>query len=277
MFPLLCLGSCVNICQIQFQSMDLSTKLHETSLVFCPTLSDPNFVQLPQWKSSCKLQNTLQWFFFAGPHLWIPPLFTNKNTFVSAKATQLQHIRGLVWSSAYRILRNINSMASDLMVLPRCYTTLMATCSARNGGWTGHGFWSDPWTHCTQQLQHWMACKDETIWRETTTVQDLWWMAVIFCFITSFIKAFHLSPVFFFFRGIGKGYTGGYHEYFGPDADIDSHIYLMLANDLIHSVVPLVHFGVILPVMSKEWCLKEWGTWMKLKLHLVWYKKWHLE
>lgn len=198
MFPLLCLGSCVNICQIQFQSMDLSTKLHETSLVFCPTLSDPNFVQLPQWKSSCKLQNTLQWFFFAGPHLWIPPLFTNKNTFVSAKATQLQHIRGLVWSSAYRILRNINSMASDLMVLPRCYTTLMATCSARNGGWTGHGFWSDPWTHCTQQLQHWMACKDETIWRETTTVQDLWWMAVIFCFITSFIKAFHLSPVFFF-------------------------------------------------------------------------------
>ena len=137
--------------------------------------------------------------FFAGPHLWIPPLFTNKNTFVSAKATQLQHIRGLVWSSAYRILRNINSMASDLMVLPRCYTTLMVTCSARNGGWTGHGFWSEPWTHCTQQLQHWMACKDETIWRETTTVQDLWWMAVIFCFITSFIKAFHLSPVFFYF------------------------------------------------------------------------------
>ena len=37
--------------------------------------------------------------------------------------------------------------------------------------------------------------------------------------------------------GIGKGYTGGYHEYFGPDADIDSHIYLMLSNDLIHTVV----------------------------------------
>jgi len=92
-------------------------------------------------------------------------------------------------------------------------------------------------------------------------------------------KSFPPESCFFFlfFRGIGKGYTGGYHEYFGPDADIDSHIYLMLANDLIHSVVPLVHFGVILPVMSKEWCLKEWGTWMKLKLHLVWYKKWHLE
>ena len=23
-------------------------------------------------------------------------------------------------------------------------------------------------------------------------------------------------------HGIGKGYTGGFHEYFGPDADIDS-------------------------------------------------------
>lgn len=85
MFPLLCLGSCVNICQIQFQSMDLSTKLHETSLVFCPTLSDPNFVQLPQWKSSCKLQNTLQWFFSPAhifeyyPYLQIkPPLFQQK-------------------------------------------------------------------------------------------------------------------------------------------------------------------------------------------------------
>ncbi|CAE8610854.1 unnamed protein product [Polarella glacialis] len=39
-------------------------------------------------------------------------------------------------------------------------------------------------------------------------------------------------------HGIGKGYTGGYHEYFGPDADIESHIYLMLANDLIHKTVP---------------------------------------
>lgn len=25
-------------------------------------------------------------------------------------------------------------------------------------------------------------------------------------------------------HGIGKGYTGGFHEYFGPDADIDSQI-----------------------------------------------------
>jgi 1,4-alpha-glucan branching enzyme len=39
-------------------------------------------------------------------------------------------------------------------------------------------------------------------------------------------------------HGIGKGYSGGYHEYFGMDADIESHVYLMLANDLIHSLLP---------------------------------------
>mmetsp|Transcript_66966 Transcript_66966/g.160397 ORF Transcript_66966/g.160397 Transcript_66966/m.160397 type:complete len:1446 (+) Transcript_66966:129-4466(+) len=39
-------------------------------------------------------------------------------------------------------------------------------------------------------------------------------------------------------HGIGKGYSGGYHEYFGLDADIESHIYLMLANDLIHRLLP---------------------------------------
>lgn len=47
-----------------------------------------------------------------------------------------------------------------------------------------------------------------------------------------------ITSMLYHSHGIGKGYTGGYHEYFGPDADIDSHIYLMLANDLIHSVVP---------------------------------------
>ena len=47
-----------------------------------------------------------------------------------------------------------------------------------------------------------------------------------------------LKPPRYHSHGIGKGYTGGFHEYFGPDADIDSHIYLMLANDLIHRVCP---------------------------------------
>lgn len=39
-------------------------------------------------------------------------------------------------------------------------------------------------------------------------------------------------------HGIGKGFSGGYHEYFGMDADIESHTYLMLANDLIHKLLP---------------------------------------
>jgi len=39
-------------------------------------------------------------------------------------------------------------------------------------------------------------------------------------------------------HGIGKGYSGGYHEYFGMDADIESHTYLMLANDLVHALLP---------------------------------------
>ncbi|CAE7403241.1 GBE1 [Symbiodinium natans] len=47
-----------------------------------------------------------------------------------------------------------------------------------------------------------------------------------------------ITSMLYHSHGIGKGYTGGYHEYFGPDADIDSHIYLMLSNDLIHTVVP---------------------------------------
>jgi len=39
-------------------------------------------------------------------------------------------------------------------------------------------------------------------------------------------------------HGIGKGFSGGYHEYFGPDADMEAHVYLMLANDLIHKLLP---------------------------------------
>jgi len=39
-------------------------------------------------------------------------------------------------------------------------------------------------------------------------------------------------------HGIGKGYSGGYHEYFGLDADIESHTYLMLSNYLIKKLLP---------------------------------------
>lgn len=39
-------------------------------------------------------------------------------------------------------------------------------------------------------------------------------------------------------HGMGYGFTGGYHEYFNELADMDSLIYLMLANDLIHELNP---------------------------------------
>lgn len=39
-------------------------------------------------------------------------------------------------------------------------------------------------------------------------------------------------------HGIGTGFSGGYHEYFGPCADIDSIVYLMLANEMLHQLYP---------------------------------------
>ncbi|EIW82082.1 glycoside hydrolase family 13 protein [Coniophora puteana RWD-64-598 SS2] len=39
-------------------------------------------------------------------------------------------------------------------------------------------------------------------------------------------------------HGIGTGFSGGYHEYFGDNADVEAIVYLMLANDMIHSLYP---------------------------------------
>ncbi|RDB20124.1 1,4-alpha-glucan-branching enzyme [Hypsizygus marmoreus] len=39
-------------------------------------------------------------------------------------------------------------------------------------------------------------------------------------------------------HGIGTGFSGGYHEYFGDNADLEAIVYLMLANDAIHSLYP---------------------------------------
>jgi len=38
-------------------------------------------------------------------------------------------------------------------------------------------------------------------------------------------------------RGLGQGFSGGYHEYFGLNTDTEALVYLMLANQLIHQVV----------------------------------------
>jgi 1,4-alpha-glucan branching enzyme len=39
-------------------------------------------------------------------------------------------------------------------------------------------------------------------------------------------------------HGIGTGFSGGYHEYFGGGVDTDGVVYLMLANEMLHNLYP---------------------------------------
>ncbi|KAI5124749.1 hypothetical protein M0805_005383 [Coniferiporia weirii] len=39
-------------------------------------------------------------------------------------------------------------------------------------------------------------------------------------------------------HGIGTGFSGGYHEYFGDQVDEEGVVYLMLANDMVHDMYP---------------------------------------
>ncbi|BEI85513.1 hypothetical protein CcaverHIS002_0509140 [Cutaneotrichosporon cavernicola] len=39
-------------------------------------------------------------------------------------------------------------------------------------------------------------------------------------------------------HGMGVGFSGGYHEYFGDDVDLEAMTYLMLANKMIHDLYP---------------------------------------
>ncbi|KAL7413681.1 family 13 glycoside hydrolase [Mrakia frigida] len=39
-------------------------------------------------------------------------------------------------------------------------------------------------------------------------------------------------------HGIGAGFSGGYHEYFGANVDDEAVVYLMLANSMIHALYP---------------------------------------
>ncbi|KAJ5246725.1 1-4-alpha-glucan-branching enzyme [Penicillium chermesinum] len=41
-------------------------------------------------------------------------------------------------------------------------------------------------------------------------------------------------------HGIGTGFSGGYHEYFGPGVDEEGVTYLTLANEMLHSLYPEV-------------------------------------
>lgn len=37
-------------------------------------------------------------------------------------------------------------------------------------------------------------------------------------------------------RGIGEGFSGHYDEYYGLNVDTEALVYLMLANELVHSI-----------------------------------------
>ncbi|KAM0246397.1 hypothetical protein ACHAP5_004710 [Fusarium lateritium] len=41
-------------------------------------------------------------------------------------------------------------------------------------------------------------------------------------------------------HGMGTGFSGGYHEYFGADVDEEAVVYMMLANELLHELYPEV-------------------------------------
>ncbi|KAF2154612.1 glycoside hydrolase family 13 protein [Myriangium duriaei CBS 260.36] len=39
-------------------------------------------------------------------------------------------------------------------------------------------------------------------------------------------------------HGIGTGFSGGYHEYFGDSVDEEAVVYLMIANEMLHNIYP---------------------------------------
>ena len=179
-------------------------------------------------------------------------------------------------------LRNINSMASDLMVLPRCYTTLTATWSAEmEGSGTGHMVTYGKGTHC--EAQHWTGFrffKDETPFVEKQKQWGLWWMALIPChlFFTSFFKSHPPGPCFFFSR-----YRQRLHRWLSWIFRPWCGYWQPYLSHVVQWSYPLSgSFGAFLGYVAcdvRTWCLS-WevgsarnGVWMKLKLHLVWYKK----
>ncbi|XP_068240503.1 1,4-alpha-glucan-branching enzyme [Palaemon carinicauda] len=47
-----------------------------------------------------------------------------------------------------------------------------------------------------------------------------------------------VTSMLYHHHGIGEGFSGGYHEYYGLSVDVEALVYLMLANELLHNVSP---------------------------------------
>lgn len=47
-----------------------------------------------------------------------------------------------------------------------------------------------------------------------------------------------ITSMMYHHHGMGRGFSGHYNEYFGPETDLDAMVYLMLANRLLHTLSP---------------------------------------
>ncbi|KAL8336094.1 hypothetical protein RB601_000091 [Gaeumannomyces tritici] len=49
-----------------------------------------------------------------------------------------------------------------------------------------------------------------------------------------------VTSMLYIHHGIGSGFSGGYHEYFGAEVDEEAVVYLMMANKMLHDLYPEV-------------------------------------
>ncbi|KAI1766836.1 carbohydrate-binding module family 48 [Hypoxylon sp. FL1150] len=47
-----------------------------------------------------------------------------------------------------------------------------------------------------------------------------------------------VTSMLYLHHGIGTGFSGGYHEYFGSEVDEEAVVYLMIANEMLHNLYP---------------------------------------
>ena len=49
-----------------------------------------------------------------------------------------------------------------------------------------------------------------------------------------------VTSMLYWHHGIDMAFSGSYAEYFSPATNVDAVVYLMLANDLVHTLLPQV-------------------------------------
>ena len=54
-----------------------------------------------------------------------------------------------------------------------------------------------------------------------------------------------MTSMLYHHHGINMAFSGNYSEYFSPATNVDAVVYLMLANELVHSLLPSVRMPLI--------------------------------